>query len=101
MASAASTEVGPASLGHQLAPGVQVRPERTGLLFYQRQGPRLFFVSSGRWLDPEYFDSGRSLAQWLAEAGREGPADAVLPSLFQALEQLRQKGVLRAYPSGS
>ena len=42
MVSAASTEAGEAPLGHQLAPGVRVRPERSGLLFYQRQGPRLY-----------------------------------------------------------
>ena len=100
MASAASTEAGEASLGHHLAPGVQVRPERSGLLFYQRQGPRLFFLSSGQCLDPEYFDSNQSLGQWFREAGRDGSATSVLPSLSQALAQLCQKGVLRAYPSG-
>ena len=100
MASAASTEAGEAPLGHQLAPGVRVRPERSGLLFYQRQGPRLFFLSSGRWLDPEYFDSGRGLAQWFREAEGDGPAESVLQALRKALKRLCAKGVLRAYPGG-
>lgn len=40
----------------RLAPGVQVRRESWGLLFYHPARHKVCFVRSGRWLDPAHFD---------------------------------------------
>lgn len=39
-----------------LAPGVNVRPEKFGLLFYDYRGPRLYFLPSKDWVPAEFFD---------------------------------------------
>ena len=73
--------------------GTQVRVERMGLLFYQRRGPRLFFIASGDLIDPEFFSSGRTLKEWLS--GRKVSA-ATIEALERALAGLETKGVLSA-----
>jgi len=80
--------------GHFLAPGVQVRSERNGLLFYSRQGPRLYFLPCGQKLDPGYFASGQTLEQWLGQDETQPGREKQLESLGQALRQLVEKGVL-------
>ena len=83
-----------AQTGHRLPLGVKVRAEKRGLLFYQRKGPRLYFISSGAWLAPEYFSSGQALDVWLASCGVHNPD--VQASLSGALSSLVEKGVLIA-----
>jgi putative mycofactocin binding protein MftB len=96
MVSAASTDPVAAACipAHRLCEGVQVRAERDGLLFYRRKGPRLYFLSSGAMLSPDYFGSGRRLPEWLSAAGIESPR--VLIGLSAALEGLVHREVLRA-----
>ena len=77
-----------------LAVGVQVRAEKPGLLFYSRKGPRLYFLSSGQLLAPEYFDSRLSLKDWLNKKKGGMPPASVMQSLKQALNGLVEKGVL-------
>lgn len=78
-----------------LAPGARVRREDFGLLFYCRRGPRLFFLSSGPWLEPEFFGSGLGLARWLE--GREiFPEEKTVRALRRACDRLVEKGVLVA-----
>lgn len=96
MVSAVSTSAFTATAvsGHWLLAGVQVRAEKKGLLFYNRKGPRLYFISSGSLLTPAYFGSGRSLGEWLSASGIEEPE--VYGALSDALAALVAKGVLDA-----
>ena len=98
MASAEFTKQTAAALdaGYALAAGVQVRGEKFGLLFYNRKGPRLYFLSCGSLLSPEYFGSGRSLASWLRDSIQEGCDVKAHRALAQACQRLAEKGVLHA-----
>lgn len=83
---------------YRLAEGVQVRREKSGLLFYNASGPRLYFLGSGDLLSPEFFESGWQLKTWL---DRNGLGDSITRhALAEALEKLNEKGVLHA-DSGS
>lgn len=80
---------------YQLAPGTQVREEEFGLLFYHRDGPRLFWVSCGRLLEGRFFMGEIPLEQWLREKTSRTPVpESQLLSLAQALNQLKEKGVI-------
>jgi putative mycofactocin binding protein MftB len=95
---AVSTEFGDEGKpSYTLAPGACVRMEPFGLLFYHRNGPRLFFLSSRGWINPDFFTSGQTLREWLQE--RPVP-DNVLQALEKALLSLEIKGVLCACRSG-
>ncbi len=89
-----STESAPR--GHTLAPGVQVRAETKGLLFYSMNGPRLFFLGSDDLLGPDYFQSGLSLDTWLNGRLKGPHPEHVYLSLLTALDKLVHKGVLLA-----
>jgi putative mycofactocin binding protein MftB len=93
MESAASTEHEPGEAAYELAPGTRVRAERTGLLFYQRRGPRLHYLFCRSLLAPEFFSSGLTLREWLN--GRE-VSSVVVESLERALSALKTKGVVCA-----
>jgi len=54
---------------YRLADRISVRKERFGLLFYSPIGPRLTFVHSGTWIQPELFEGNISLKKWLADQG--------------------------------
>ena len=43
-------------MAYRLAKGVQVRKEDWGLLFYAQGEHKIYFVQSGDWLYPPYFD---------------------------------------------
>jgi len=80
---------------YQLAPGIQVREEEFGLLFYHWNGPRLFSVSCGRLLEARFFLGEIPLEQWLGEKTSLSPVpESRLRSLAQALNQLQEKGVI-------
>ncbi len=98
MASAEFTSQAAAALdaGYALAPGVQVRGEEFGLLFYNRRGPRLFFLSCGALLTPDYFESGRSLASWLRDSAQCTYSAEAGEPLAKACQHLAEKGVLLA-----
>ena len=65
MASAESIDCG--KRFYRLADRVSVRKERFGLLFYSPIGPRLTFVHSGTWIQPELFKGNISLKKWLED----------------------------------
>ena len=98
MASAEFTKQTAAALdtGYALAAGVQVRGEKFGLLFYDRKGPRLYFLSCGSLLSPEYFGSGRSLASWLRNSSKDLDSAETGRALARACHSLAEKGVLHA-----
>jgi hypothetical protein len=50
-----------------LAVNVQVRQESWGLLFYRPAPHRVYFVKSGDWLKPTYFDGSRTLTAIVSE----------------------------------
>ena len=80
---------------YTLAPGTQVREEDFGLLFYTMTGPRLFFISSGRLLDPAFFQGQLTLEQQV----HQSVPDAVGPhsqraALQTILDRLTDKGVI-------
>jgi len=80
---------------YKLAPGTQVREEDFGLLFYHRDGPRLFWVSCGRLLEGRFFSGEIPLEQWLREKASQTPVpESRLLSLAKALDQLKEKGVI-------
>lgn len=80
--------------GHRLAEGVQVRQEQDGLLFYNRSGPRLYFLSCGEILSPGYFGSGCGLTNWLLK--NDVADQAVCEALSRVLADLVTKEVLLA-----
>lgn len=78
-----------------LVPGAQVREEKFGLLFYIMQGPRLYFLSSGRLLDSRFFQGELSLDQWIERhTGRDLVPRSRMLGLKKALKRLKEKGVL-------
>ena len=80
---------------YKLAAGTQVREEDFGLLFYTRQGPQLYFLSSGKLLRCEFFESDMTLTQWLQNHCDDTAASArQTPALKNALTGLKDKGVL-------
>jgi len=80
---------------YQLAPGTQVREEEFGLLFYHRDGPRLFCLSCGRLLEDRFFLGEVPLEQWFREKTSRTPVpESRLRSLARALLRLKEKGVI-------
>lgn len=82
---------------YKLAPGTQVREEEFGLLFYTMNGPRLYFLASGRILGDRYFLGTKTLQGWLKDHAGVGPlAQHRLAGLKKALDRLSEKGVIVA-----
>jgi putative mycofactocin binding protein MftB len=101
MVSVASTNITPKEKyeRYRLAIGVQLRQEKSGLLFYSQKGPRLYFLGSGELLAPDFFGSGWQLKTWL---DRNGIGDTtVRHALAEALRELEGKGVLNADPGSA
>lgn len=75
---------------YKLAPGVQVREEDFGLLFYNQDDPRLLFVSSGNLLGEDFF-----LGRQTVEESVPRPRDeARVAQLVKILATLKDKGVI-------
>lgn len=82
-------------LRYFLSPGTQVREEDFGLLFYTVAGPRLYFLSSGKILSSQFFESECTLNQWIKQkSGQELVPDEEIALIKKALGQLREKGVI-------
>ena len=80
---------------YRLAPGTQVREEVFGLLFYTMAGPRLYFVSCGKALDPDFFEGTATLDQWLSRGKMpDTVSQARLLEIEKNLHQLTEKGVI-------
>lgn len=79
---------------YKLARGSQVREEDFGLLFYRMNGPRLYFISSGGFLSPDFFNGEVSLKEWLDKGSRNNIDDAGISGLIKILDQLKEKGVI-------
>ncbi len=81
---------------YKLAPGVQVRKEDFGLLFYKMKGPRLFFLPSKNLLEEGFFQKKNSLKDILSR-GRKQISENNYTILHKALQQLTEKGVILEY----
>ncbi|MBW1704720.1 MAG: mycofactocin biosynthesis chaperone MftB [Deltaproteobacteria bacterium] len=78
-----------------LAPGTQVREEDFGLLFYTRNGPRLYFLSSGDILEPRFFQGKLTVEQWIKQqTERPSTTKARMSEINKTLVELREKGVI-------
>jgi putative mycofactocin binding protein MftB len=85
-------------LRYKLAPGTQVREEDFGLLFYQKQGPRLYFLSSGKHLGEDFFSGHKTLAD--LPHSQDNPPESIKSMTAQiekALLELAGKGVIVEY----
>lgn len=81
---------------YKLAPGVQMRKEDFGLLFYKMKGPRLFFLPSKNLLEEDFFQQKISLGNSLFHRKEHVPKNT-LEVLHKALQQLIKKGVILEY----
>ncbi|MBN1905354.1 MAG: mycofactocin biosynthesis chaperone MftB [Deltaproteobacteria bacterium] len=79
---------------YKLAKGSQVREEDFGLLFYRMNGPRLFFLSSGDLLTPEFFEGVMTLEEWMIHNCRNDAGVAKVSELEKILSQMSHKGVI-------
>jgi len=78
----------------KLEPGVRVRRERFGLLFYSRNGPKLTFLFSGPWIDPEFFSGRLTLKEWFQQEGFEEKILRLKPKILRMLARLVDKGLI-------
>jgi putative mycofactocin binding protein MftB len=79
-----------------LNPGVQVRQEKFGLLFYDYRGPRLHFVPSGDLLDASLFDGTQTIGELMETLHSEHkwPRQWIMEKLVQILQQLERRGLI-------
>jgi hypothetical protein len=57
-------------------------------------GPRLYFISSGDLLTPEFFDGVMTLDEWLIHNRRNDAGEVKIKELKKTLGQLSEKGVI-------
>lgn len=79
-----------------LARGSQVREEDFGLLFYRMNGPRLYFISSGDLISPDFFDGVMTLEEWIDKDKKNYIGEAKVSELKKMLGRLSEKGVIVA-----
>jgi putative mycofactocin binding protein MftB len=82
-------------LRYKLAQGSQVREEDFGLLFYTMAGPRLYFFPCAELLDRGFFSGEFTLGTWMHHnRGKDAVPNALMLSLINSLNQLKEKGVI-------
>ena len=81
-------------LKYKLARGSQVREEDFGLLFYRMNGPRLYFISSGDLLSPDFFEGVMTLEEWIDKNSKNNIGEAKVSELSEMLGRLSEKGVI-------
>ena len=79
---------------YKLAKGSQVREEDFGLLFYRMNGPRLYFISLGDLISPDFFNGDDTLEEWLEKNNKSNIGEAGISELTKILTQLSEKGVI-------
>ncbi len=79
-----------------LARNVQVRKESWGLLFYAQTQHRIFFVKSGDWLYPRYFDGTWTFERLVQDiTARTLKADNLIePTLRKLTDNLLKNGMI-------
>lgn len=76
---------------YRLCEGIQVRPEKFGLLFYHSAGPKLYFVRSNDLVDESFFCGKQTLRDLIsairdARGWSEDVAERHLSGLMQLLK---------------
>ena len=82
---------------YKLQHGVRVREENFGLLFYNRNGPKLTFVRSGPWIRREFFSGRLTLREWLQSQSFSESEEKVLgleAKISRVLSRLVDKGLI-------
>ena len=79
---------------YKLTKGSQVRKEDFGLLFYRMRGPRLYFISSGDLLWPDFFTGDITLEQWLNKKNEDSQARIRISEIEDILDQLCRNEVI-------
>lgn len=82
---------------YNLADGVQVRQEVFGLLFYNYQGPRLYFVPSEDLIEDHFFTSSQSTGQLIesiCSKHKNWPRQWIQDKVEHILEMLKGKGLV-------
>jgi putative mycofactocin binding protein MftB len=81
---------------YHLEVGVQVRREKFGLLFYNYQGPRLYFLACGGLLDEGLFEGKTRLDVWAEtlQARTHWPQEWIEQQLTHSLGLLEEKGLV-------
>jgi putative mycofactocin binding protein MftB len=51
---------------YRLSPGVQVRKEKFGLLFYDYRGPKLYFLPTGDLINETFFATDQTISQLIS-----------------------------------
>lgn len=77
--------------------GVQVRPERFGLLFYDYRGPRLYFLPSRGLIKDQFFNGKQTVGELIETAcakHRQWPRQMVKKWLNHVLDMLKGKGLI-------
>jgi putative mycofactocin binding protein MftB len=80
-----------------LRQGIRVRKEAFGLLFYDPRGPKLTFVNSGQWIEPDFFSGKTDLKKWLHNQFPALSQEKVVGAekfLSLALSNLVEKGLI-------
>ena len=80
---------------YKLNYGSQVREEDFGLLFYRMSGPRLYFISSGNLLSPDFFRGDMTLEEWMNRKKGDNLSEEGFSELEKVLDQLCKNGVIR------
>jgi putative mycofactocin binding protein MftB len=79
----------------RLAKNVQVRKENWGLLFYAQTRHRIFFVKSGDWLDPQYFNGTWTFERLVQDVtARTHTADNLEHTLRKLTDNLLKNGMI-------
>ncbi len=86
----------PCHMRYKLAAGVQAREESFGLLFYNYQGPRLFFVPTKDLIEVDFFNGRQSVTELIAFiCAQKGWTEAeVGERIRQILTKLVDKGLI-------
>lgn len=79
---------------YKLARGSQVREEDFGLLFYKMNGPRLYFISSGDFISPDFFEGLVTLEEWVDKSNKSNIGKDEISELAKMLDQLSEKEVI-------
>ena len=85
---------------YRLCEGVQVRPEKFGLLFYQYAGPKLYFVPSQDLVDVSFFHGEQTFDNAVDVIGDRGgwPEETAEQYLSMLLKLLKSKGLVHEQP---
>ncbi len=81
----------------RLSPGVQVRKEKFGLLFYDYRGPRLYFLPTGDLISETFFSTDQTVSQLITAIHwkrRRSTPQEIAVYVKQIFAKLMAKGLI-------